>query len=354
MKIISRYIGKTILSSIGLVTFVLVGLEIFILFVAELDNLGQGDYTLADAFLFILLQTPYQVYLFFPIATLLGCLIGLGSLASSSELIAIRAAGATVFQIIVAVLKAALILIVLMSVLGETVMPQWTHLSENRKIIKTTNSQALQTPYGVWLRSGDNFIHINQILPGYHLQNVEQYQFDKSHRLILSRSINTLFYQNGQWIMQGVKESQISPHQIKKNQMIQGVWDVALTPGLLALTNVQPFEMNLWELDNYIKLERKEHQNVGRYELTYWQRWFQPLASCVMVFLAIPFIFGPLRESSMGVRIILGALFGFSFHMINKFFGSASLVYQFSPLIGAAGPTVVFASMALFMMRRVK
>lgn len=354
MKIMSRYIAKTVLSAIGLVTLVLVGLEAFILFVAELDNLGQGNYTLSSAFFFVFLQMPYQVYLFFPVATLLGSLIGLGTLASSSELIAIRTAGATVFQIVMAVLRAAIIVIAIVSIFGETLMPQWVHMSLNRKAIQTSGNQAVQTPYGIWLRNGDNFIHINKILPGYRLEHVEQYQLNKTHQLILSRVIDMLEYEKGHWLMTGAKESQFSSKQVKTRELAQGVWDVALSPGLLALTNVEPYEMNLRELSRYIEIEKKEHQSIQRYELAYWQRWFQPIVSCVMVFLAIPFIFGPLRESSMGSRIVIGTLFGFGFHMLNKFFGSASLVYQFSPIIGAAGPAIVFSALAFFMMRRVK
>lgn len=354
MKTMDRYIGKTILSAIGLVTLVLVALEMFILFVAELDNLGEGDYNLASAFIFILFQMPYQVYLFFPIATLLGSLIGLGTLASTSELIAIRTAGATVFQIVMAVLKAAIILIVFVTILGETVMPKWVHVSMDRKAILKSGTQALKTSYGVWFRSGNNFIHINSVMPGYHLKDIEQYQFNKQHQLVLSRSIKELRYVGGRWVMSGIETSALSPEKIKIKKTTEAIWNVALSPSLLALTNVEPYEMNLEQLYRYIKIEHKEHQSVVRYELAYWQRWFQPFVSCVMVFLAIPFIFGPLRESSMGARIVMGTLLGFGFHMLNKFFGSASLVYQFSPIIGAAGPAVIFSLIAFAMMRRVK
>ena len=350
----SRYIAKTVLSSIGLVMLALIGLELFILFVAELDNLGEGDYTLASAFYFILLQMPYQVYLFFPVATLLGCLIGLGTLASSSELIAIRTAGATVFQIVMAVLRAALILIVIVTVLGETQMPKWVHTATNYKAIQRSGSQAIQTADGVWMRSGNNFIHINAILPGYHLQHVEQYQFNAQHELVLSRFIDDIYYNNAHWMMSGVKESLLSPEQVKVNNIPEGIWDVALSPSFLALTNVEPFEMTLQEIYRYVQLQHKGNQAVEAYELAFWQRIFQPFVSCVMVFLAIPFVFGSLRQSSMGAKIIVGTSLGFGFHMINKFFGSASLVFQFSPIIGAAGPMIVFAVLAVFLMRRVK
>lgn len=355
MKIMSRYIGKTVIFSIGLVTLVLIGLEMFILFVGELNDLGIGNYTLSEAFAYIILQLPYQVYLFFPVATLLGCLIGLGSLASNSELIAIRSAGATVFQLAWATMKAAIVLIVLVTVLGETMMHQWVHAAEERRVILKSGSKEFMLYHGeIWLRNGNNFVFITNISPEHQLIDVKQYQFDKNHRLILSRAIHQLVYQEGKWWMFDVSESQLFPDHVITKTIQKAPWDISLPPELLKLVDVDPNEMNLRELRHYIRISNNQHQDYRHYELDYWQRLFQPIVSCVMVLLAIPFIFGPLRESSMGTRIVLGTFFGFGFHLIDKFFGSASLVYQFPPLIGAAGPTIVFGIIAFFMMRRVK
>jgi len=355
MRILDKYIARTVLSSIGLVTLVLIGLQMFILFVAELDNIGQGDYTLGSAFVYILLQMPYQVYLFFPIASLLGSLIGLGLLAGSSELIAMRSAGTTVFQIILAVLKASLIVILLMSLFGETIMPRLVHFSQSRKAIQTSGGQALQTAYGVWLRSNDNFIHVGAILPNHHLKDVTQYQFNEKHELVLARFIKEAVFHHGRWMIHNVSESRLQAKRVERGSVKEAVWnDVQLSPGLLSLANVEPDEMTIRDLWRYIQAQRSAEQHVGQYELAYWQRWFQPLASCAMMFLAIPFIFGPLRQSTMGTRIVLGAAAGFGFHMLNKFFGSMSLVYQFSPVIGAAGPAAVCALLAAMMMRRVR
>jgi len=108
MKIIEKHIAKTVMSSITLVTLMLIGLQVFMLFVNELDDLGRANFGIMQVALYVFLQMPYQVYLFFPMASLLGCLIGLGQLASNSELIVVRASGMSIGQIIMAVLKAVL------------------------------------------------------------------------------------------------------------------------------------------------------------------------------------------------------------------------------------------------------
>ena len=61
-----------------------------------------------------------------------------------------------------------------------------------------------------------------------------------------------------------------------------------------------------------------------------------------------------LRSSTMGSKLLAGATVGFGFHIINRFLGSVSQVYQFPPVIAAIGPTCLFALLGLYLMRRVK
>ena len=96
------------------------------------------------------------------------------------------------------------------------------------------------------------------------------------------------------------------------------------------------------------------HQSALNYQLAYWQRIIQPFTTVVMMILAIPFIFGPLRSSTMGSKLLAGATVGFGFHIINRFFGPFSQVLQWPPIIAALGPTLLFAGIGIFLMRRVR
>jgi len=84
-----------------------------------------------------------------------------------------------------------------------------------------------------------------------------------------------------------------------------------------------------------------------RIEFDFWQRLFQPLATLVMICLAVPFIFGPLRTGTMGLRILSGVIVGFGFYILNQFFGPFSMVYQFPPLLAAGLPTLLFATLGV-------
>jgi lipopolysaccharide export system permease protein len=67
----------------------------------------------------------------------------------------------------------------------------------------------------------------------------------------------------------------------------------------------------------------------------------QPLAIAGLVLVAISFIFGPLRDGTMGFRIFAGVIVGIVFRTSQDLLGPASLVFGFSPLYAALIPIAV-------------
>lgn len=354
MKLLERYIAKTVLGSIALVTLMLAGLQIFILFVNQLDNLGKGDYDIVHAASFVFLQMPYEVYLFFPMASLLGCLIGLGILANHHELVVMRAAGMSIVQITLAVLKASLIVIVLVTILSETLLPKMVHFANDLRAQALSGGQTLRTAKGVWMRDHNDFLNIGTISPNNILEHVYQFHFDNAHRLQFSRNIARIEYVNNKWQAHDSIETIVTDNKTHARHVPLMTWDVPLKPSILSVSRNEPDEMTLQELYQYLHSQKNSQQVAHNYQLVYWQRVIQPLTTVVMMMLAIPFIFGPLRSSTMGSKLLTGATVGFGFHIVNRFLGSMSQVYQFSPEFAAIGPTCLFALIGFYLMRRVK
>lgn len=354
MRILDRYIAKTVLAAIGLVTLMLIGLQIFILFVNQLEDLGKMDYGMWQATLFVLLQMPYQVYLFFPMASLLGTLIGLGVLANHSELVVMRAAGMSIGQITVSVLKASVLVIVLVTAMGEFLVPLMAQYANDYKTSALTGGQTLRTAQGVWVRYGDDFISIGQIAPNNVLQNIYQFRFNPQHHLHMAREIKEARFVDHRWIAYDIKQTEFFAEHTKASSFNSLVWDVPLKPHILMISSVEPDEMTLHELNRYLREQKRNKQNAHSYTLAFYQRIMQPFATMIMMVLAIPFIFGPLRSSTMGSKLLVGATVGFGFHIMNRFFGPVSTVFQWPAELAAIGPTVVFAFIGLYLMRRVR
>lgn len=354
MNIISRYIIHTIVVSILIITLILMGIETLVVFIGELGNIGVGNYGALQALRFVVLDMPYQLNFLFPMAALVGSLIGLGVLASQSELIVMRASGFSNLQISGAVLKASLIIMLLALLLGEVVAPYTEYMARTGRAIAESGAQATMTRHGVWLRVGDDFIHVQQVLNKHQLKGVTSYDFDKQHRLQEAVSAAKANYRNGQWQLAGVDQTFIYNDHTQKVHLPQAIWKVQFDPALLNIADADPRSMSLVKLYTYMHYLSTNGLRSTSYALSFWKRLLQPLSAMVMIFLAVPFVFGPLRTVTMGLRIVTGIAVGFCFYILNQFFGPLSALYQIPPVLGAALPTLVFIGIGFVLMLRVR
>ena len=92
MPVMDRYIGREVLLAILVVLAAFIALMTLF---AILDELREDEpgYTLARAMWYVLLTTPRRIYEVLPYVVFLGALVGLGSLASHSEIVIFRTSG---------------------------------------------------------------------------------------------------------------------------------------------------------------------------------------------------------------------------------------------------------------------
>ena len=73
-----------------------------------------------------------------------------------------------------------------------------------------------------------------------------------------------------------------------------------------------------------------------------------------MVFIAIPFVFGPLPSVGIGHRVLIGALIGVGFHLVNQMFAYLGLVFNLNPFFTAVFPAAVVFVVAVGFLRKVR
>ena len=135
-RILDLYVARTLLSTVTVTLSVLIGLSALIKFVEQLRKLGEGNYDMTVAGLYVLLSLPRDLEQFFPMATLLGGLIGMGLLASNSELVIMQAAGLSRWSIINSSMKSAVVMILFVMAVAEWVTP---YSESKAKEIRTVN-----------------------------------------------------------------------------------------------------------------------------------------------------------------------------------------------------------------------
>ncbi len=352
--LLQRYLGLTILGTVLLVLLVLQGLDFFFTVVREMSKLGRGDYGVANIFQYALLSLPNGVYAFFPIAALLGTLLGLGTLASHSELTVIRASGVSLLQITKMVLVVALLLMVLVTIIGEWVAPKAEFYGKQQRSLATSGGKQITMAQGLWIREGEEFVHIDAVLLDGELTGVTRYHFDSQFELekISFAKSGQYQYVDETWELFDIRETQFLEGGVETTTYEQQAWASSVNPELLTILKSKAMRLPMAELKRFAQYLESNDLDATEYQLAFWRKLFQPFATAVMMLLAIPFVFGPLRSGSMGLRMLVGIFLGLSFYAVNEFFAPFSQVFHLAPPIAAALPSCLFAGLGFYLMRR--
>lgn len=351
MRKLNQYIARTVIGAVTMVLLVIVSLDAIAALVDQLGEL-KGEYNFAEALAYIGLTLPGRIYSNIPLSALVGCLVGLGILASSSELVVMRAAGVSVAQITWAVMKPVLIFIVLSIGLGEYVTPLTDQIADSRRAIAQGDKKALESRHGLWNREGNEFMHFNAVLPNGRLYGVTRYRFDDSGQLTASSFAQTAIFQGDHWLEEEGKESIITADGVEVHQYDWRRWNTELSPKLLNVLVLTPDALSIQNLYSYAQYLQQQELDSSEYWLAFWKKLLQPLATASLVLIAVSFIFGPLREVTMGQRIFTGVIVGIVFRTSQDLLGPASLVFGFSPLIAVALPLAVCAGMGIYLLRK--
>ena len=353
MRLLRRYFWRAVLIPTLAILGIIVGLDCLFGFIYELEGL-RGDYQAMQALQFILTTTPRRVHEYLPMAILLGTLIGLGLLANSGELSVIRASGVSTLKVSWLVLRPVFLLILLSIPLGEYLTPYSEQVAQSNRSMAEGGGEALRSKYGYWHREGPEFIHINAVQPNGVLHGLTRYRFDDNHKLTETQFVERAIYQGDYWSLEGIKGTRLSDEGTEVFNRDNARWQTKLTPQLLSIVVLEPDHLAMAKLLEYTDYLKRQGLETADYMLSFWQKLFMPLATIGMVLIAISFVFGPLREVTMGLRLTAGIVAGLIFHYGQQFFGQLSLVFHTEPLMAAVVPPALCLILGIWLLQRVR
>jgi len=353
MKMLDRYIGRAVIGHTLVVFAILLMIYFFSTFVNEMGYVGKGHYTTVNALLYSLMLIPRQAYELFPMVALLGSMLGLGSLANSSELTVMRAAGVSVKRVAISVLKAGLVMIAVVIVLGEGVAPELEKTAHVQRLKAMAKSISVNTNSGMWAKDGDSFIAIDKLNPGGDAVGVTLYRMSGQQIKEIAVASNAR-YQNGVWYLDNLRRTLFEEGRVRVEHQEQAEWETGLTPDVINLASMPPENLAIWELNEYIGYLSDNGLASQRYQVALWVRVMAPFATSVMILMALPFVFGSTRALGVGARIMIGAMIGIVFYLFNSVFSRVGIVYDIPPFLSAAIPTVLVFVVWYTMMRRLR
>ena len=352
-RIVAKHVTKTTALAMLGATAVLSVLQVLFTYLGELGALNE-NYNAWQALLYVMWGAPRYLYEILPIAALIGAVLGLGTLASNSELVIMRSIGISLWRIVGWVIRSALILVILSFALSEWVIP---YTNEQAKSVKDHQSvSALGEVKGYWTREGQRFIYIDYANAQGQLKHVQVVDFDEGYHLKgVLNAAQGQFVKDGDWNLERVSQVDILPQgNATLVNAAQLPLSLALQPKYVHMVTIDPEDLSPSQLISFMSYMQEYSQVPKTYKLAFWQKVASPFALIALVVIACSFVFGPLRQQSMGFRLVIALFIGLSFFYLQDFLGYASLVYSPSPAWFVFVPIILMMVVGGYLLRRAR
>jgi lipopolysaccharide export system permease protein len=341
MNTLDRYLYRTVLTYAFMAMSVLVTLGGLFLFISQQNDIGVGNYSAGEALLFTILNLPEQAFEVLPIGAMIGALMGLGYLASGSELVVTRASGVSVWRIAWPVGLAGLTMALAMYGIGEYVAPPMAQLAKREKSTSKLADISFAGSSSAWVKDGNLILRVQTAEVDEAFGGVSLFELDGNRLLSVKRAERISVADPGHWRLHNVSTTRFGDNRIESEVVPEITMTSSVNPDFLGLAATDPDLLTLRGLASYIDHLRRNNLDTAVYEIGFWSRIARMFAVIVVTLLALPFVFGPLRTTGAGARTVIGVLLGVVFFLITGMVEKGGQLYGLSPVIVGWLPTTV-------------
>lgn len=342
LKQLDKHVVLTIISSTLVVLFALLSIDMLGKIIAEIDILGDKDYHFGRLLAYVLGLIPLKLIQFFPMALLIGALMGLGKIAALNELTIMQIAG-------ISRLRIGLIGFFVAVILGGVVLliTEFIGVSLNQKVTQMRAAALGQVTAnaggrGVWAQDGNRFVYVGGVQANGDLSRIAIYELDEQMQFSQIIRATTATVTPTAWELNNVSKKQIQPQRIEFTHHNRLTWENALDNNILTLLISDPEDLSIRDLYRYISYQKANDIKPTNYSLTFWQRIFVPLSTGVMFLLALPFVFGSQRSSTQGRKLFIGIMLGLVYFVSYTSIANIILLTGAPVILGAIIPIVLF------------
>ena len=295
MTILANYLMRSILTSTLLVMLVLLALAGLFEFIGQLES-TQGTFGIPEALLFAVLRLPQLSFEMFPIASLIGALLGLGALANNSELVVMRTSGLSIAKMAGMVSLSGLVLMILMALVGEYIGPPLDYFARTMRDESRYEQEDRDFGNAVWVKDGPVILHLEKINTEFEFGTLYMFKFNDDHTLgAIARAENSGIDDADKWVLENVKETRFQDDSVRVVESSVAVESFELDADMLGITLVKPVSLSARGLITYINYLNKNELDAQRYETELWSRIARTVTVVIMPVLALAFVFGSLR-----------------------------------------------------------
>jgi len=364
MKTLRKLIYRDTINAIGFVVLGFLAMFFFFDLLDEMSDVGRqyGDvtYSIGHALLSVSLGIPNHLYELLPIAVLIGSIFVMARFAQSSEFTIMRTSGLGPWLALRTMLTLGACFVVLTVAVGDYIAPAAERAALNAKA-KYMGKTSTVGSTGAWLKEKNKgntlAVNVGAVRADGALTKVRIFEFDTQGRMVLQIHASSGQVQEAAdiWVLENAQLTRFqytdnagteAAHLVRENTATLE-WPTSISSEMLVAAVHKPDRMPTVELFQFIQHLKANDQSAQKYEIEFWRKVFYPLSCLVMVVLALPFAYLHFRSGGIAGYVFGGVMAGISFFLLNNVFGYAGNLQNWSPMLTAAAPGLIYSILSL-------
>lgn len=351
MKLLVRQLALELARSFLIVAASLLVLFDLIAFLNEAEDIGNGNYGVANALTFVLLSSPARLIDLTPFVCLLGALLALSQFNRTSELTAVRTAGVSPTQIARITVLLTLGYVAPMAALDWTARPLLQDAILDRMHATTAAGNALRGG-GFWTVNRETYVHVAEFDLAQRPKGIRVFEFDDAGRLthyLAAAAADVLF--SDRWKLRDVVEKTLTPDRIETRVLAERDWIPVwgASRDMYALPNDS---LSIEQLRERISYQQRAEQSVETFEVELWTRMTLPLTGLVFALFAAPFALRPKPRGGMAGQLALGSVLALVIYLAQQLFVNASVLTGVPAALAVSLPIAAVLGAAWLLLRR--
>ena len=301
---------------------------------------GNGD---AQLWYYVSLRAPQIIERFLPFSVLLSTLITFMTLNQNSEIIAMKAAGASAHQILAPLVVASLGIAAISFGFNDRIVSRATAtLTAWQNVDYGPVPRATGIVSNVWVRDGDDLIHVNSVtgrLAGTALHGVTIYDRTGGNLQNIIRAVRAV-QADGGWRLSGISRFNVARG--TATALAPLIFAHGVTPDRFTLADVDADSRSFVSLNQAVGDLKAAGRPTGALESALWHKLSGPLSSILMPLLAAVAAFGLARSGQLFVRAVIGMGLGFTYFVADNFALAMGNIGAYPPFLAAWSPFLLF------------
>jgi LPS export ABC transporter permease LptG/LPS export ABC transporter permease LptF len=354
---LDKYVIKGFLTYFFLILAAFIVIFVVFTFFELLNDIFENKIPTAVVVNYFRFLMPQIIFYMIPVSVLVGVLINFGILTRTSQIIAMKASGISLYRLSWSLLLVAVLISLFSFALQEYVLPYSNQKQDAlRNVIKGRSAQTYNRPDRKWMMGEQNrifnynfFDEDRNLFGGISVFEFDPVSFELKHRVFANRAVwlaearTWVFEEGWQYEFQSQRTTRFEAFHRARFP------EISEAPQYFKKDVKESSQMNYGELRAYIDDLKQSGFDVVKLTVALQKKLSFPLVSLIMCMIAIPFSFSTGRHGSLygfGLSIMIGIVYWVMLNFFEQIGGAGKLV----PVLAAWAPNMIFGASGIYLL----